>query len=91
MAGYGIVRREFDLWWVSGGLLPQFRGQGIGKLLFGELADYVNAKGESCWLSVLVTNLAAVWTYKSLGFIEQWDGPGLATMKRDPRPRPVSP
>ena len=88
--GYGLIRFERDKWWVSGGLLPAHRGQGIGKDLFFELADYVNALGHTCWLTVWQWNEPAWRTYQALGFICEPpivtpDGCVMLEMKREPK------
>lgn len=78
VVGYGLVRRRsryadpgkgiMGTWWISGGLLPNWRGQGLGKALFGMLAERVTKMGEICWLDVRTDNQPAIRTYKSLGF-----------------------
>jgi ribosomal protein S18 acetylase RimI-like enzyme len=68
IVGYGLIRCMNERWWVSGGLLPNWRGQGYGKALFGALADLVNAQKQTCWLTVFQSNSAAVRTYAALGF-----------------------
>ena len=83
--GYGLCRQleASDLgrktpagltWWISGGLLPEFRGQGHGRRLFGLLADDINKMGEICYLEVLADNAPAIATYRSIGF-EDISGP----------------
>lgn len=86
--GYGLIRQIDRKWWISGGLLPKFRGQGHGKLLFGALADIVNkTERKPCWLEVRASNTAARRLYMSLGFQTiKTDDEGLVvtiTMKRD--------
>lgn len=70
--GYGLIQRlpryDGEGWWVSGGLMPAYRGQGHGKELFGRLADQANIAGEICWLEVRANNEPAIRTYRSLGF-----------------------
>jgi len=69
--GYGLLRKQNDKWWLSGGLLPEWRGKGYGKDLFAELAEYVHALGETAWLTVWEHNERGLATYKSLGFTVQ--------------------
>jgi GNAT superfamily N-acetyltransferase len=69
--GYGLLRKQDGKWWLSGGLLPEWRGKGYGKGLFGELADYVHALRETAWLTVWEHNERGLATYKSLGFTVQ--------------------
>jgi len=69
--GYGLLRRIEDRWWVSGGLLPEHRGRGHGRALFGTLAARVHGFGQTCWLEVLEGNAVARRTYESLGFVKE--------------------
>lgn|SRR5574341_727751 len=86
--GYGLLRRIDDRWWVSGGLLPDHRGRGHGRALFAELAAYVEGFGETCWLTVFESNIAARRTYETLGFVfiertvSADDVSAIITMKR---------
>jgi ribosomal protein S18 acetylase RimI-like enzyme len=65
--GYGLVRRLEGRWWLSGGLLPPWRGRGYGRRLFAAL---VAVPGATCWLDVRRDNVAARRTYEALGFVE---------------------
>lgn len=76
--GYGLIRKLDGKWWVSGGLLPMHRRKGYGYLLFGELADYVNAAKQTCWLTVFESNIAATKTYHALGFKDVSTAPSTA-------------
>ena len=70
--GYGLIRKIGDLWWVSGGLLPEWRGKGHGVNLFHDLTDYVHvgpAKA-TAWLKVFEDNAPARRTYARLGYVE---------------------
>lgn len=64
--GYGLVRRLNGDWWLSGGLLPPWRGRGYGKRLFAALAAVA---GKPCWLDVRKDNAAGRRTYEALGFL----------------------
>lgn len=77
--GYGLLRLldarelgrsapEGKTWWVSGGLVPELRGKGHGRALFSALTMAVNSIGKICYLEVLADNLAAIATYRSLGY-----------------------
>ena len=47
---------------------PEFRGQGLGTLLFGELINAVKARGASAiTLEVRPSNIAAIKLYKNFG------------------------
>lgn len=64
--GYGISRVDTSGGRViTGGLLPEFRGQGFGEPLFRELLRWT---GIPCHLDVRLTNLPAKKLYAKLGF-----------------------
>lgn len=90
IVGYGLIRKMDDRWWVSGGLLPEHRGKGLGKDLFLELADYVHqAKHTPCWLKVFASNARAWKTYEAIGFVHvvvegtEVDGRTILTYRKD--------
>jgi ribosomal protein S18 acetylase RimI-like enzyme len=67
--GYGLIRMIDGCYWISGGLLPEWRGKGLGKRLFAELARIVNiVEKRTCWLEVRASNMIAQRVYQSLGF-----------------------
>lgn len=72
--GYGIVRAEGSRWWVTGGLLPEARGKGLGQALFRFLTIEAAARSEAlgdpteAWLEVLADNAPAVRLYERLGY-----------------------
>jgi len=87
--GYGLIREIDGKLWLSGGILPEWRGQGLGKRLFAEMARIVNVVDKrTCWLEVRSSNSPARRTYQSLGFeyvsmnTDQWV---TWTMKRERR------
>lgn len=67
--GFGLLRCVSDKWWLTGGLLKEWRGKGYGEGLFDDLAHYVHQMGHTAWLTVLETNDAGIATYKKLGFV----------------------
>lgn len=69
--GYGLARFMNARWWLSGGLLPEYRGIGYGKGLFQDLAAYVHGLGHEAWLTVFEDNLRARACYSAIGFIEE--------------------
>lgn len=77
--GYGLVRREGGKGWVSGGLLPEWRGKGMGAHIFKRLCSAVG--GEDAWLEVLSTNHRAIKLYLDLGFLKEWEKGGVLTMR----------
>jgi len=90
--GYGLVRLETlapyyvsegpprldGRWWLSGGLLPPWRGRGYGKRLFAQLAAVA---GTPCWLDVRKDNLPGRRTYAALGFQETGSDDTVAVMR----------
>lgn len=66
--GYGLLRKMNEKWWVSGGLLPDWRGKGYGKWLFTSLTERVHAINEDAWLTVWEHNERAVKTYQGIGY-----------------------
>ena len=52
--GYGLVRREGEKSWLTGGLRPEYRGQGLESLLLLQLVETAYQKGyrfgEMSWI-----------------------------------------
>lgn len=68
--GYGMLRQDDDgLWWASGAVTPESRGDGFGRALFSLL---VALCPEDTWLSVREDNEVAYRLYRSLGFEEMY-------------------
>jgi ribosomal protein S18 acetylase RimI-like enzyme len=68
--GYGLVwlpGDAADSTYLTGGLLPEWRGKGHGEQLFRRL---IQRAGVPCWLEVRVGNVSAFRLYKKLGFKE---------------------
>lgn len=63
--GYGLLRRSSAAWWLTGGLLPPYRGLGYGTDLFRYLTQRTP---EDTFLEVRASNLAGLRTYEKLGF-----------------------
>lgn len=76
--GYGLIRLEQHRAWLSGGLLPNWRGRGHGRCLFREL---IQLAASECWLEVREDNLPAMTLYKSLGFHAVAQAGIVVTMK----------
>mgnify|MGYP001560155702 CR=1 FL=1 len=83
VAAFGLVRNVDGGWWVSGGLLPEFRGHGLGKALFEQLIARVSLKKRSTWLEVLRNNGRAERLYRSLGFVQIYANEDVITMRRE--------
>jgi GNAT superfamily N-acetyltransferase len=76
--GYGFV--DSDVPEVSVAVLPEHRGQGLGRVLMRQLVELAQDKGLSgLSLSVERDNFAMV-LYRELGFVEVGGSPGAATM-----------
>lgn len=89
--GYGItwhgervakheIPESVNGWWLTGGLLPQFRGKGYGRWLFERLIDIA---GVPCWLEVRLDNARARLLYRSLGFVEVVSKNNVIVMKKE--------
>ena len=81
--GYGLVKKEENKMWVSGGLLPEYRGKGFGRELFEHLTWA--CEGDA-WLEVKEDNLLARKTYVDLGYIELVTKDGIVTMACNGQP-----
>jgi ribosomal protein S18 acetylase RimI-like enzyme len=69
VVGYGLINYKDQYPWITGGLLPEYRGQGMGKLLFITLITLCRElKEKVVMLDVLNTNTAALALYNKLGF-----------------------
>lgn len=77
--GYGFIREEDGKSWLSGGLAPEWRGRGLGTMLFRLL---IAAADGPCKLEVLESNPRAKRVYDGLGFREVSRGYGLITMEK---------
>ena len=64
--GYGLVRTDESGSWLSGGLLPEARGRGLGEALFRGLIEASPARPA---LEVLRGNAPAFNLYRKLGFV----------------------
>jgi GNAT superfamily N-acetyltransferase len=67
-------------------LLPQFRGQGLGRRLVAGLIEDANAAGLPLRLHVSRTNAVAFRLYQSLGFTPEDDGGAQLPMVWCPTP-----
>ncbi len=63
--GYGLIEIKKGKKWISGGIIPSYRGKGQGELLFHSLRTQC---GDTTYLEVLKTNILAIKLYKKLGF-----------------------
>lgn len=78
--GYGLIRKEIDQYIISGGLIPESRDKGYGKILFKYLLE--NVKSDlPIMLEVLKSNIRAFSIYNKLGFIVTNDDGYIITMK----------
>lgn len=66
-AGFGVVHKNEDEFLLTGGLVPEYRDKGLGKLIFKFLVDQCH-KSLPIRLEVLKTNTRAIKTYEGLGF-----------------------
>jgi len=66
--GYGIILTAGRKGWLTGGLLPDARGRGLGKALFQGLCRHAKRADLHPMLEVLKNNPRAERLYHSLGF-----------------------
>lgn len=68
--GLGLLGQRAELGWIGGvGLLPAYRGQGIGRRLMVTLLNNAQSAGiEQVQLEVITQNARAMHLYESLGF-----------------------
>jgi ribosomal protein S18 acetylase RimI-like enzyme len=64
--GFGLIRKLSGKYWITGGLMPDQRGKGFGKILFRSLIKKIPSS--EVWLEVLSSNNIAKKIYKDLGF-----------------------
>ena len=66
-AGFGVVHKNEDEFLLTGGLVPEYRDKGLGKVIFKFLVDQCH-KSLPIRLEVLKTNTRAYKTYEGLNF-----------------------
>jgi ribosomal protein S18 acetylase RimI-like enzyme len=66
-AGFGVVHKNEDEFLLTGGLLPEYRDMGLGKVIFKFLIDQCH-KSLPIRLEVLKDNTRALKTYQALNF-----------------------
>ena len=80
--GYGLTREEEGALVVSGGLLPDYRGFGVGHALFRLLVLTGHPRGRyTCRLEVQEDNLPARTVYEAIGFREMRHEDHVITME----------
>ena len=68
--GFGLIKLEAEqtVAYVTGGLMPDYRGKGIGKLLFMSMLSSIPTRTKVIKLDVFKDNISAIKTYHKLGF-----------------------
>ena len=66
-AGFGVIHKNENEFLLTGGLVPEYRDKGLGKLVFKFLVDQCH-KSLPIKLEVLKTNTRAFKTYEGLNF-----------------------
>ena len=66
-ACFGVVHKNEDEFLLTGGLVPEYRDKGLGKVIFKFLVDQCH-KSLPIRLEVLKTNTRAYKTYEGLNF-----------------------
>lgn len=82
-AGFGLIQKKSNNYWITGGLSESQRGRGLGEKLFLELLNRIPSN--EVWLEVIDTNIAAKRIYAKLGFKKvkkiKIDGKDVIVMK----------
>ena len=79
-AGFGVVHKNEDEFLLTGGLVPEYRDKGMGKLVFKFLVDQCH-KSLPIRLEVLKTNTRAYKTYEGLNFCVTGENDNLYFME----------
>lgn len=85
-AGYGVIHKNETDSMVTGGFLPEFRDQGLGRSLFKFLTDTSLKRNLPVRLEVLKNNIRARKVYEKLGFVVSGETDDIFKMefKNDP-------
>ncbi|MFC4504809.1 MULTISPECIES: GNAT family N-acetyltransferase [Streptomyces] len=78
LRGYVLATPPHDAqsWVLSLGIVPDLRGQGLGRHLMTRMLSHLRAQGtHAVWLSVEPGNETAISLYLSLGFVADPGGP----------------
>ncbi len=80
--GYGLISERDDRMWVSGGLVEDVRGKGLGRELFHFLTEFTHGylKHDEVWLDVQRGNERAINLYRSLGYVAAEDTADMLVM-----------
>lgn len=75
--GYGLLRRESDRVWASLAVLPQFRGQGFGTMIYRWLALAVPVE---VWAEILADNTPSIRACLRAGYQIAYAQDKIATL-----------
>lgn len=89
--GYGLLKwdQELDHYWMTAGLIKDFRGRGLSRFLIGYISEMGAREGSEVWIDVWENNLALIGDIK-VGYrvmkqiTEGVNGRILNVMKYDP-------
>lgn len=79
-AGFGVIHKNEGEFLLTGGLIPEYRDKGLGKILFKYLVDQCH-KSVPIRLEVLKSNTRAFKTYEGLSFVITGENDKLYTME----------
>lgn len=92
--GYGLLKLEDDRYWMTAGLVPAVRGQGLSRLIINFITEMGHRQGKDVWIDVADNNLALFGDirtgYEFVNSQTQPDGSLLHVMRHQ-RDRQLSP
>lgn len=80
--GYGLIQLDKFRAWLTAGLHPEVRGQGLGTEVFRFLTQEAERLERIPALEVLSSNAPAMAVYRKLGFVERHAKGSVITMEK---------
>lgn len=66
--GYGLLKLDGDKYWMTIGLVKEYRGKGLSRLLIHYITEMGHREGKEVWLDVLNNNRKAYDGYLKAGY-----------------------
>lgn len=58
--GYGLLKWDGERYWMTAGLTPKYRGQGLSRLIINFITEMGHREGREVWIDVWDDNLALI-------------------------------